>query len=57
MNLSEEKKLPLRDMPMENKKKLLISHYKQTSQVGTLILSDYSCASPAWPLLTARAEM
>lgn len=33
MNLSEEKKLPLRSMPPINKKKLLNSHYKHLSQV------------------------
>ncbi|KAF4519233.1 hypothetical protein B566_EDAN009794 [Ephemera danica] len=32
MNLSEEKKQPLRSQPMDNKKKMLVMHYKGTPQ-------------------------
>lgn len=33
MNLTEEKKMPLRMQPTENKKKMLINHYKGVTQV------------------------
>lgn len=34
MNLTEEKKMPLRMQPTENKKKMLINHYKGATQEG-----------------------
>ena len=34
MNLSEEKKEPLRQQPTSNKKKMLIMHYKGKSNVN-----------------------
>lgn len=37
MNLTEEKKMPLRMQPTENKKKMLINHYKGVTQVSYCI--------------------
>lgn len=34
MNLSEERKQPLREMALMNKRKLLISHWKNSVQVN-----------------------
>lgn len=34
MNLTEEKKMPLREQTVVNKKKMLMMHYKKSSNVS-----------------------
>lgn len=41
MNLSEEKKEPLRQQPTNNKKKMLIMHYKGKSNVYIYKINNF----------------
>lgn len=38
MNLNEEKKTPLRVQTVTNKKKMLLMHYKKSSNVSLLLV-------------------